>query len=108
VNKQQAEKTLEIMGTKNHPGRQESISTLSAKMAEQRLATQLRLGEEQYRIQSASVRQVMRELMAEFGLPVTPVAITLVKATAETGGDTGLVLAALADELVSELEAPIV
>lgn len=82
-------------------GRKTANQILGSLMINKRLAVLLRLGQAEYLRQSLEVRRIIKELMAEYNLPATIVAMALVEAADEVGGDKDLILAALVDEIAS-------
>ncbi len=103
MNKPQSNPALLLLGATG-PSIRASHSRLAAVMANQRDQVVKRLGQAEYETQSSEVRMILRELKAEFNLPLTVVAAAVLKSAAEVGGDTGLILASLSDELVASLE----
>lgn len=80
---------------------------LSSAMASKRMAVCKQLGVKEYNHQSLRVRKIFKELMAEFSLPVTSVALALADSHILKDYDRDLILAALVDELASTLVAEV-
>ena len=83
------------------------ITRLSSAMASKRMAVCKQMGTTEYHRQSLGVRKILKELMAEFSLPATSVALALADSDSATDHDRDLILAALVDELASTLVAEV-